>query len=546
MWSPGRPRRTRLRRTNALSSPSLAGPTRLPPAEAAAAEPAAATVLAAPSPTSDVVGLGRWRALGFVAPALSPLYIGATNYRLTGVAARTPDLVGLDNYRRALRDPTFYRSLRLTLVFVLGSAVVGQNVLGFALAYALRSARAVLRRLMEALVLLAWILPSSVVAFLWIALLDRDEGTVNVLIGQTPGVAWLVQYPMTGIVVFNIWRGTAFSMMLYAAALSSLPTSTTPRSSVATWATQVRSRCWYCSSTCCWRWCTCGRHAPEGVPNEPRPGRRRPDPDLRDDRWLHRVLRAAAAVAAVRALRRHAQVRRAGAVPVNPRQLRRDRAQPVRPLGPGQLGRAGARDDGHRGGRRGAGRVRPVAGAHPRPRCAALHAAAAVEHHHGYRGHGADLPADLPAQPDRLAVRRRARPLWRAASRGDLPAERLHRHGAALLRGVGPRLRRLAAADPAPHRGSGRPAGAGHDRGLDDRPGVGQLPHPVHPAARSGQAAGRGPGTHVLHRGRLAQPRADLHLLAVVLDTGGADVPVRVEPVRLPLPRRDQGLTWPR
>src|SRR6266511_3987887 len=144
MWSPGRPRRTRLRRTNALSSPSLAGPTRLPPAEAAAAEPAAATVLAAPSPTSDVVGLGRWRALGFVAPAL---------------------------------------------------------------------------------VLLAWILPSSVVAFLWIALLDRDEGTVNVLIGQTPGVAWLVQYPMTGIVVFNICRGTAFSMMLYAAALSSVPPS---------------------------------------------------------------------------------------------------------------------------------------------------------------------------------------------------------------------------------------------------------------------------------------------------------------------------------
>src|SRR6266542_2136354 len=78
---------------------------------------------------------------------------------------------------------------------------------------------------MEALVLLAWILPSSVVAFLWIALLDRDEGTVNVLIGQTPGVAWLVQYPMTGIVVFNIWRGTAFSMMLYAAALSSVPPS---------------------------------------------------------------------------------------------------------------------------------------------------------------------------------------------------------------------------------------------------------------------------------------------------------------------------------
>jgi len=144
-----------------------------------------------------VVGLGRWRALGFVAPALVligvflvfpalwTLYIGATNYRLTGVAARAPEVVGLDNYHRALTDPTFYRSLRLTLIFVLGSAVIGQNVLGFALAYALRSARKAVRRTIEALVLLAWILPSSVVAFLWIALLDRDDGTLNALL-HTP------------------------------------------------------------------------------------------------------------------------------------------------------------------------------------------------------------------------------------------------------------------------------------------------------------------------------------------------------------------------
>jgi multiple sugar transport system permease protein len=30
---------------------------------------------------------------------------------------------------------------------------------------------------------------------------------------------------MAGIVIFNIWRGTAFSMMLYSAALSSVPPS---------------------------------------------------------------------------------------------------------------------------------------------------------------------------------------------------------------------------------------------------------------------------------------------------------------------------------
>jgi multiple sugar transport system permease protein len=187
--------------------------------------------------TTDVVGLGRSRAVGFIAPALLligfflvfpavwTLYIGATNFRLTGVAARSPDFVGLDNYRAALSDETFYHSLWLTLLFVFGSAVIGQNGLGFTLAWALRDTRKWLKRTLETLVLLAWILPSSVVAFLWVAMLDRDGGTINELLQTTPGVAWLVEYPLLSIIIFNIWRGTAFSMMLYSAALSSVPPS---------------------------------------------------------------------------------------------------------------------------------------------------------------------------------------------------------------------------------------------------------------------------------------------------------------------------------
>jgi multiple sugar transport system permease protein len=185
--------------------------------------------------SADAAGLGRWRAVGFVAPALVligvflvfpalwTLYIGLTDFRLTGLAARQPAFVGLDNYERALSDPTFYNSLWRTLLFVLGSAVLGQNLLGFLLAYALRATNKVVRRTVEAFVLLAWILPGSVVAFLWIAMLDRDGGTLNALLGS--GVAWLVDYPMVAIIVFNIWRGTAFSMMLYGAALTSVPPS---------------------------------------------------------------------------------------------------------------------------------------------------------------------------------------------------------------------------------------------------------------------------------------------------------------------------------
>ena len=221
------------------TSPPTDGGAAPGPAPGAASTSHAGAVAVSPDGdgrSSDVVGLGKLRAIGFVAPAmlligvfllfpaLWTLYIGATNFTRTGPEHVNPQFVGIDNYVNVLSDPTFYNSLLLTVVFVLFSAVIGQNGLGFALAWSLRNVAGWVRRTVETLVLLAWILPSSVVAFLWIAMLDRHNGTINALL-NTPGLAWLVEYPMVAIIVFNIWRGTAFSMMLYSAALSSVPPS---------------------------------------------------------------------------------------------------------------------------------------------------------------------------------------------------------------------------------------------------------------------------------------------------------------------------------
>ncbi|MFI6500812.1 carbohydrate ABC transporter permease [Nonomuraea typhae] len=186
--------------------------------------------------SSDAAGLGRVRASLFAAPALLliaiflvfpalwVLYLSITNYRLSGVEARDPQVVGLDNFVNALTSGKFWTSTWLTVEFVLGSAVIGQVVLGFTIAWLLRDRTGPLKRLVEGLVILAWILPGAVVSFLWVALLDRDGGTLNMLLG-IPGFAWLLDYPMLSIIVFNIWRGTAFSMMLYGAALGNVPPS---------------------------------------------------------------------------------------------------------------------------------------------------------------------------------------------------------------------------------------------------------------------------------------------------------------------------------
>lgn len=181
--------------------------------------------------------IGRVAASGFVAPAagliavflifpaLWTLYLGLTDVRLTGIAAADPQFVGLQNYATALSDPRFWASLRLTLIFVVGSAILGQSVLGFLLAWLLRGWRSRLRQGLEVLVILAWIMPGSVVAFLWIAFLDGSDGTLNAVLPFLGDTEWLLRQPMLAIIVFNTWRGTAFAMLLFGAALSSVPPS---------------------------------------------------------------------------------------------------------------------------------------------------------------------------------------------------------------------------------------------------------------------------------------------------------------------------------
>ncbi len=161
--------------------------------------------------------------LFLLVPAVWTLYLGITDYKLTGFSAANPKIIWLDNFEKALSDPQFLSSLKVTIIFTLGSAIFGQAVLGFILAWVLSNVSKRVRSTVELIVICAWIVPSSVVSFLWVAFLNGDQGTLNILTGLD--IQWLVKYPLVSIIVFNIWRGTAFSMLLFSAAIASIPKS---------------------------------------------------------------------------------------------------------------------------------------------------------------------------------------------------------------------------------------------------------------------------------------------------------------------------------
>lgn len=161
------------------------------------------------------------------------IFVSFTNRTLLGKTALNPEFVGLGNYLQ-LFDPTsfftrgqFGFSLILTTQFVIFSALVGQALLGLLLAWLMQTIPPWLKRIVEACVIAAWILPEVVIGFAWFAFLNYEHGTLNMILnslGLPPG-DFLLQQPFWVIVIFNTWRGAAFSMMLFNSAFSSIPPS---------------------------------------------------------------------------------------------------------------------------------------------------------------------------------------------------------------------------------------------------------------------------------------------------------------------------------
>ncbi|MEU3842189.1 sugar ABC transporter permease [Streptomyces sp. NPDC028635] len=158
-------------------------------------------------------------------------YIAFTDLQLTGQAHSS--FVGLDNFRRAFHDEEFLRAVWLTLVFTVVSSLLGQNTLGLALAALMRRASKPVRTLTGGIVVTAWVLPEVVAGFLLYAFF-RKEGTLNAVLDalHLPSQNWLFTLPVLAVSFANVWRGTAFSMLVYSAALAEIPQEITEAAEV--------------------------------------------------------------------------------------------------------------------------------------------------------------------------------------------------------------------------------------------------------------------------------------------------------------------------
>ncbi|WP_353827707.1 carbohydrate ABC transporter permease [Agromyces sp. SYSU T0242] len=138
----------------------------------------------------------------------------------------------LDSYRRLLLGDDFRNTLGITFVFVLFSTVF-QLALGFGAALLVNGAeRRNLRGTVvtRTIVLTAWAVPGVIIGIIWRLLYEESEsGILNYLLtfvggsGQTPFLSD-PNLALVSVIVANVWRGTALSMILCYAGLKTIST----------------------------------------------------------------------------------------------------------------------------------------------------------------------------------------------------------------------------------------------------------------------------------------------------------------------------------
>jgi multiple sugar transport system permease protein len=158
-------------------------------------------------------------------PTLFLYYISATNFDLAqGWAARK--FVWLDNYRYLFfEDPLFWKSLVITLVFVV-SSVTCESVLGMAVALGLNRLGKRLRRVLLSFMIIPMVCTPSIISLIWKLMLNTEYGVINFMIRSLgfSNVNWLGEsLALVSVILVDIWEWTPYMVLMLFAALQSVP-----------------------------------------------------------------------------------------------------------------------------------------------------------------------------------------------------------------------------------------------------------------------------------------------------------------------------------
>jgi multiple sugar transport system permease protein len=157
-----------------------------------------------------------------VYPIGRTLYLSFTSYSLL----KPPRWIGLQNYTQLAKDPAARNAIKNTLIYA-ASTTVGGVVFALLIALLLNQ-RFLFRGLARTAVFIPFIVSISVVSIAWSYLLDPDIGLLTYWgskVGISAGAGFLVNpnLAMVSVIVVGVWKYLGFYVVMYLAALQSIP-----------------------------------------------------------------------------------------------------------------------------------------------------------------------------------------------------------------------------------------------------------------------------------------------------------------------------------
>lgn len=157
---------------------------------------------------------------GLVAyPALYSIYLSLLNKGQTR-------FIGLGNFRFLLSRDVFWMVVWQTAIFAL-SAVFFKALIGLVTAHLINNLPGKGQRKWRGMLLVPWVIPLALSSLAWWWLFDPTHSAFNWLIESMGGdeVPWLSNpyWARFAVILVNVWYGAPFFLIMYLAALKSVP-----------------------------------------------------------------------------------------------------------------------------------------------------------------------------------------------------------------------------------------------------------------------------------------------------------------------------------
>ena len=134
--------------------------------------------------------------------------------------------VGLGNFAFLFRRSTFWMVVEQSVMFAV-TAVIFKALTGFVVAHFVHNLPAKGQRKWRGMLLIPWVIPPAMSTLAWLWLFDPSYSAFNWIFAHVgiPQVPWLGNpyWARFAVILVNVWVGSPFFMIMYLAALKSVP-----------------------------------------------------------------------------------------------------------------------------------------------------------------------------------------------------------------------------------------------------------------------------------------------------------------------------------